>query len=166
MNKRLSFLTLASILFSTQVFADNNDNSNNSGRISEDNISQSQANPNYESTYKARRNPVSTAFAVAPLPSATCRSGSALGIQGMGFGITGGGDKAVLSCEINEAVRIAATVLGDQVTALHIFCQNEHAKVAPACKAIAEQKTATAASMDNYSLNVNPLTSSHTVKKN
>jgi hypothetical protein len=159
MSKRLSFLILASII-STQALADNNDNSNNSGRISEDNISQSQANPNinYESNYEARRNPVSTAFAVAPLPSATCRSGAALGIQGMGFGITGGGDKAVLSCEINEAVRIAATVLGDQVTALHIFCQNEHAKVAPACKAIAERETVNAERADNYSLNVNPLT--------
>lgn len=166
MNKRLSFLILASIFISTQALADNNDNSNNSGRISEDNISQSQANPNYESNYEARRNPVSTAFAVAPLPSATCRSGAALGIQGMGFGITGGGDKAVLSCEINEAARIAATVLGDQVTALHIFCQNEHAKVAPACKAIAERETVNAVRDDNYSLNANPLTNSHSVKRN
>jgi hypothetical protein len=166
MNKRLSFLILASIFISTQALADNNDNSNNSGRISEDNISQSQANPNinYESNYEARRNPVATAFAVAPLPSATCRSGAALGIQGMGFGITGGGDKAVLSCEINEDARIAATVLGDQVTALHIFCQNEHAKVAPACKAIAERETVNAVRADSYSLNANPLTNS--VKKN
>lgn len=32
---------------SSQAFADNNDNSNNRGRISEDNISQSQANPKH-----------------------------------------------------------------------------------------------------------------------
>lgn len=150
------FSILASMCFSIQAFADNNDNSNNSGRISEDNISQSQANPNIN--YEARRNPVATAFAVAPLPSSTCRSGAALGVQGMGFGISGGGDKAVISCEINEATRVAATVLGDQVTALHIFCQNEHAKVAPACKAIAQHANVNMPATDNYSLNTNPLT--------
>lgn len=159
MNRNLKILLVIATSFSPiQAFADFNNNSNNSGRISEDTISQSQANPNTNIDYEARRNPVSTAFAVAPLPSATCRSGAALGVQGMGFGITGGGDKAVVNCEINEAARIAATVLGDQVTALHIFCQNEHAKVAPACRAIAERETANVTSSDNYSLNVNPLT--------
>ncbi|MBA3695597.1 MAG: hypothetical protein H0W85_02245 [Methylotenera sp.] len=152
------FLAFATILFTSQAIADNNNNSNNSGRISEDNISQSQANPNISYNSEARRNPVSTAFAVAPLPSATCRSGAALGVQGMGFGITGGGDKAVVSCEINEATRIAATVLGDQVTALHIFCQNEYAKVAPACKAIAAHAAANTATLEKHSLNANPLT--------
>lgn len=44
MNKSLNnFLSIALLLISTQALADNNDNSNNSGRISEDNISQSQA---------------------------------------------------------------------------------------------------------------------------
>lgn len=159
MHKNLKNLIGISLIFiSTQTFADNNDNSNNSGRISEDNISQSQANPNINYNSEARRIPVASAFAVAPLPSATCRSGAALGVQGMGFGITGGGDKAVVSCEINEATRIAATVLGDQVTALYIFCQNEFAKVAPACKAISQPVLAKSGAVDNYSLNANPLT--------
>ncbi len=159
MNRSLNILIVyASFFFSTLAFADSNNNDNNAGTINDGTLAQSQSNPKINYNNEARRNPVSTAFAVAPLPSATCRSGAALGVQGMGFGITGGGDKAVVSCEINEATRIAATVLGDQVTALYIFCQNEFAKVAPACKAIAKPDTNNREMAGNHSVNMNPLT--------
>jgi hypothetical protein len=86
--------------------------------------------------FEARRNPVSTAYANAPLPSATCRSGAALGVQVMGLGISGGGDKAVDTCEINEATRIAHAI-GQERMAIEIFCQNKWAAKSTECQAIA-----------------------------
>jgi hypothetical protein len=85
--------------------------------------------------FEARRNPVATAFAVAPMPSATCRSGAALGIQAMGFGVTGGGDKAVDSCEINEATRIAHSI-GEKDMAVEIFCMGSWAAKTSQCQAV------------------------------
>ncbi len=89
--------------------------------------------------FDAARIPVSTAYANAPLPSATCRTGGAIGVQVMGFGGSFGGDRAVDTCEINEAARIAAAI-GKVDMATEIFCQNKWAKKTTECQAIAVEE--------------------------
>ena len=90
-------------------------------------------------TYEAKKNPVNTAVAVSPAPSATCRSGGAGGLQLAGLGISLGGDRAVDTCEINEAARIASAI-GDKEGAAYIMCQNKWAAVTPSCRAIAKKE--------------------------
>jgi hypothetical protein len=85
--------------------------------------------------YEARRIPVSTAYANAPLPSATCRTGGAVGIQLAGFGGTFGGDRAVDTCEINEASRIAFAI-GQADMSVELLCQNKWAKKTSQCQAL------------------------------
>lgn len=87
-------------------------------------------------TFEQRRIPASTAVAYAPMPSATCRSGAAGGLQTGIFGLSLGGDRAVDTCEINEAARIA-TAMGNTLLATEIFCQNKWAKNSTTCKALA-----------------------------
>jgi hypothetical protein len=85
--------------------------------------------------FEARRIPVSTAYANAPMPSATCRAGGALGVQSTVLGISFGGDRAVDTCEINEAARIAFAT-GHKDMATEILCQNKWAKKTAECKAL------------------------------
>jgi hypothetical protein len=85
--------------------------------------------------FEARRIPVSTAYSNAPLPSATCRSGGALGVQSSVLGISLGGDRAVDTCEINEASRIAFSI-GQQDMATELLCQNKWAKKTSQCQAL------------------------------
>jgi hypothetical protein len=86
-------------------------------------------------SYEARRIPVATAYANAPLPSATCRTGGAVGIQLAGFGGTFGGDRAVDTCEINEASRIAFAI-GQADMSVELLCQNKWAKKTSQCQAL------------------------------
>jgi hypothetical protein len=104
----------------------NNSTSNTSVNVAGDN-------------YEARRIPVATAYANAPMPSATCRSGGAIAAQSTVFGISLGGDRAVDTCEINEASRIAFAV-GQTDMALEILCQNKWAKKSTQCQAIAVEE--------------------------
>jgi hypothetical protein len=85
--------------------------------------------------FEARKIPVSTAYSNAPLPSATCRSGGALGVQSSVLGISLGGDRAVDTCEINEASRIAFSI-GQQDMATELLCQNKWAKKTSQCQAL------------------------------
>jgi hypothetical protein len=86
-------------------------------------------------SFEARRIPVSTAYSNAPLPSATCRSGGALGVQSSVLGISLGGDRAVDTCEINEASRIAFSI-GQQDMATELLCLNKWAKKTSQCQAL------------------------------
>jgi hypothetical protein len=86
-------------------------------------------------SYEARRIPVATAYSNAPLPSATCRSGGALGVQSSVLGISLGGDRAVDTCEINEASRIAFAI-GQADMSVELLCQNKWAKKTSQCQAL------------------------------
>ena len=140
--------------------------SNSVKNTNEQNQSQSTENSNNAKqsvnisgdNFQSSRIPVSTAYAPSISPSSNCRSGSSGGVQFPGFGLSIGGDTSVDTCEINEAARIAVTVLGDNEGATYILCQNKWAKVMPSCIIIAN-KTPNKNETHNFNDNIkkNPL---------
>jgi hypothetical protein len=72
--------------------------------------------------YKAARIPVSSSYAPANFPTATCMGSTSGGAQGVGFGISFGTSWKDENCMLLEQVRATASVLGDKDTAAMMMC--------------------------------------------
>jgi hypothetical protein len=107
-------------------------NANNSSQST--NVTVQGDNVNYE----ARRIPVSSSYAPANFPTATCMGSTSGGAQGVGFGFSFGTSWKDENCMKLEQVRSVASVLGDKDTAAMMMCDLPlYAKVrADFCQAV------------------------------
>jgi hypothetical protein len=72
--------------------------------------------------YEAKRIPVSSSYAPANFPTATCMGSTSGGAQGIGFGVSFGTSWKDENCMLLEQVRATASVLGDKDTAAMMMC--------------------------------------------
>lgn len=93
-------------------------NANNSKQTT--NVTVQGDNVNYEAQ---KRNPVSSAYAPANFPTATCMGSTSGGAQGIGFGVSFGTSWKDENCMKLEQIRAVGSVLGDRDSAAAMMCE-------------------------------------------
>ncbi|MNK71138.1 hypothetical protein D3C87_905800 [compost metagenome] len=96
---------------------DNNSNATSYGSVATTAQSTSLTVEGDTTNYHAPRIPVSTAYALNIMPTASCMGSSSVGAQGVGFGVSMGTSWTDTNCQMLEQIRTVAVVLGQKEVA-------------------------------------------------